>query len=466
MMNKMNVINKNRSFGFFSPSSHLSHPSKLLSLFFAFLCCCFAVPAFAAEQVSIPLALTLFANYGSPVAPPFLANNIVDGLGLEVLGEWNASPYGSLGLSYERTTFYYGSTNFNAQFVNFEGRFFPLETGKAAFAPYIMGGAGLSLTADGSPVLKAALGSRINFVGPTALDVAVGSHWIQSPASYQYVDARVGLAFLFDYQDQSKPKPSPSPTPKVSPSVTPVKSPVATMTPLVTTPPSPTVVAALPTPTTTPATIALEEPAPITGLSKKAALSLMKATYHKGTAALKTHKYLTSIKYLKKAASIKERHVPSYYYAEAYADLGIIYQFHQKTAHHKEIALEYYRRALKIDPQTAAAKKYYKKLKAELAKTHKAMPKAAPSDTTMDSTQPSASTDDTMAQPKSSSKVGTVDDSAAQPKSSSKVGTVDSQGPSKSQSKVGTVDTNQDSNKSSSKVGTVPTSDLSNDSGN
>ena len=420
------------------PGFHLrsAHSSKLQSLVLVLLCC-IAVPALASEQIKVPIALTIFANYGSPVAPPTLADPIVDGLGLEVLGEWNASSYGSLGLSFEQTTFYYGSYSVNAQFANFEGRFFPFETGKAVFAPYIMCGAGLSLNGGGNLMFKTALGSRVNFVGPTALDLAVGSHWVQDPGAFQYVDARLGLCFLFDYEDTTKAKPAPSPTPKASPSpsVTPVKSPVGTLTPS-------------PTPTTTPATITLEEPAPITNLNRKAALSLMKATYKKGTAAMKKHQYLTAIKNLKKAASIKEKHVPSYYYAESYADLGLIYHYHMKTAHHKEIALEYYKRALKIDPQTENAKKGLKKLKAELAGSSEAVPevvkprkvkhkKAPVAETTQEEPKATVTSDE----PKTSSKVGTVGSSQDASRSKSSVGTVSSQGSNSGESKVGTVGT-------------------------
>jgi len=183
---------------------------------------------------------------------------------------------------------------------------------------------------------------------------------VQSPGAYQYVDARAGLSYSFDFKQNpnSKPNPTPSATPKASSS----PSPVVSATPVA------TVAETQPPPAT--ASIELHEAPPITGLSKKAALSLMKTTYRKGTAAMKAHQYKTAVKHFKKAVSIKEKHVPAYFYAEAYADLGIIYQFHLKTAKdNKKIALEYYRRSLKYDPMTENARKYYPKLKAELAKS-------------------------------------------------------------------------------------------------
>jgi hypothetical protein len=91
--------------------------------------------------------------------------------------------------------------------------------------------------------------------------------------------------------------------------------------------------------------------------------------------ALKAHKYPTAILYFKKAVKIKEK-VPYYLYAESYANLGVIYQFHSNVKNHLKLALGYYQAGAKIDPDTWAIKKYYKKLKAQLGKA-KAKPATA-----------------------------------------------------------------------------------------
>jgi hypothetical protein len=45
--------------------------------------------------------------------------------------------------------------------------------------------------------------------------------------------------------------------------------------------------------------------------------------------------------------------------------LGVIYQFDSKVPGHKDLAIKYYKRALKIDPLTKSAKKYLKMLEVE-----------------------------------------------------------------------------------------------------
>jgi tetratricopeptide (TPR) repeat protein len=95
--------------------------------------------------------------------------------------------------------------------------------------------------------------------------------------------------------------------------------------------------------------------------------SLMKKYYLMGIKALKAHKYATALADLKKAVKYKEK-VAYYYYAEAYATIGVIYEFHSKARNHLGLALANYKMASKIDPDTLTVKKYYKKLKAQLAK--------------------------------------------------------------------------------------------------
>jgi tetratricopeptide (TPR) repeat protein len=93
------------------------------------------------------------------------------------------------------------------------------------------------------------------------------------------------------------------------------------------------------------------------------AISTMKKYYTLGVNAFLKQDYPTSVKWLNKAVKIPDRHVPAYYYAEAYATLGVIYHFHIKTKGHKAKALLYYKKALKYDPyNTKSAKKYIKLL--------------------------------------------------------------------------------------------------------
>ena len=79
--------------------------------------------------------------------------------------------------------------------------------------------------------------------------------------------------------------------------------------------------------------------------------------YQKGVTAFKAGQNEKAAVYLKKAVAIKDPKVKYYYYAEAYATLGMIYHYRVKTAGHLDQARQYYREALKIDPATAAAKK-------------------------------------------------------------------------------------------------------------
>lgn len=49
-----------------------------------------------------------------------------------------------------------------------------------------------------------------------------------------------------------------------------------------------------------------------------------------------------------------------YFYAEAYATLGVIYEFHNRQPDHFLLAFQYYKRALKYDPGTFSARYYIK----------------------------------------------------------------------------------------------------------
>jgi tetratricopeptide (TPR) repeat protein len=79
--------------------------------------------------------------------------------------------------------------------------------------------------------------------------------------------------------------------------------------------------------------------------------------YEKGIEAYKAQHFEGAITNLKEALEIKDAKVEYWYYAEANAMLGVIYHFHKKTVGHLETARKYYKAALKIDPDTATAKK-------------------------------------------------------------------------------------------------------------
>lgn len=320
-----------------------------------------------------PLSLTFFGLYGSPVQPLGLASATTDALGFDVLGEWNPSNYASLGLSFEQATFY-GSQSFTFQALNFEGRVFPFQNGKDKFSPYLYGGAGLGLSTGGGTQLKAGLGSRVSFIGPLFLDLAAGSHWIQSPGNFQYVDFRAGLSYSIEIQHQEPAKP------------------VTTVTPTPTAPATVSVASLIPTTTPTAGTLFLTEPTPTPVISQAPVTTLVqsKKFYKIGMDAFLAGNYPLALKALKKSLTLKEKHKHPYKYAETYATIGVIWQFHaHKVPDHLQKALMNYKKALSIDPTTKSAKHYYKKLRAQLARSSKQKPKPAPAPTD-ESAQPSS----------------------------------------------------------------------------
>ncbi len=334
----------------------------------------------AADDLA-PLSASLFFLYGTPVQPLSLGQTNYDGLGLDFLAEYQPSHYASVGLSYETATFY-GLQAFTAGSLNVEGRLFPFAGMKLPYNPYISGGAGLNLAGasptqwGGSTALKAGIGTKVAFVGPMSLDFAVESHWMgNSPNFFQYVDARVGIDYAIALESSAAPTPTPVQTPAASPVESPMPSPVVRMTPTETPTPmapmetdTPTSVpyVSSPSPTPTESELLIENtPTPAPG-EGSVFHSRVKKFYLMGINAFYAHKYQTAVADLKKAVSIKEK-VAYYYYAESYGTIGVIYQFHLKGKNHLKLALENYKKAAKIDPTTPAVKKYYKKLKAQLA---------------------------------------------------------------------------------------------------
>jgi hypothetical protein len=262
-----------------------------------------------------------------------------------------------------------------------------------------MGGAGLNLGSGGNLVLKAGLGSRVSFIGPTYLDVMVGSHWIQDPGSFQYVDARLGLGFTFDLTSngstskpaEQAPPPSSQQAPKAAPTAA-APAPIAAPTQPVTLMATPTVAVEMASPTPTPEELTLEEPSSSAPVSPKTlsgpvpAVKALKRFYKAGMKAFLGGKYDTALKYLRKSLAVKEVHGAAYYYAETYATIGVIYHFHSKVKNHRHLAYINYQKALKIDPTTKAAKKYIKLLKSPSRKArHMTKPKPTPPSASADS---------------------------------------------------------------------------------
>jgi tetratricopeptide (TPR) repeat protein len=81
-----------------------------------------------------------------------------------------------------------------------------------------------------------------------------------------------------------------------------------------------------------------------------------KYVYEAGIKAFKRKEYDQAIRALKKFLAMpRDRYTQKFYYAEANATLGVIYQYH---IIHLGRAYRYYAAALKIDPHTKTAKKH------------------------------------------------------------------------------------------------------------
>jgi len=329
----------------------------------------FLLAQMALGEVS-PLSLSLYGVYGTPVQPLSLAANTTNGFGFELLGEWNASTYASLGLSFEQVSFS-EPANFSIPVFNLEGRLFPFESGRYKFSPYVYGGAGLNLSKTGGATqLKTGIGSRVSLMGPLFFDVAVGSHWIQAPNPFQFVDLRAGLSCSIEFnekpQQASNPAANPAPAKPAAAPATVSPSPTVQITPAMIPSPSPTV-------QISPEIITLDEnaptPTPVIDAAPVTTLAQGKFYYKIGNDAFAAGNYPLALKAYKKSLTLKEKHKAAYYYAETYAQLGVIYQFHaMKVKDHDKKALDNYKKALKIDPGTKSAKRYYKKLKTKVAK--------------------------------------------------------------------------------------------------
>jgi hypothetical protein len=192
------------------------------------------------------------------------------------------------------------------------------------------------------------------------------------------------LSCFIDFKPASGNPPASKATPTPG-SLTPTVQFSTTMTATITATPT---VTTTPTVTQSPEEISLEEsptatPMPLIEAAPVTTLAGVKKYYKLGMKAFLDRNYALSFKLLKKSLAVKEIHGARYYYAETYATLGVIYQFHSsKVKDHEQKALIYYKKALAIDPTTKSAKHYYRKLKAKLAaeakKSSKHKPAATP----------------------------------------------------------------------------------------
>lgn len=86
----------------------------------------------------------------------------------------------------------------------------------------------------------------------------------------------------------------------------------------------------------------------------------MKDVYEAGISAYKGQEYDRAIRYLNKAVEMKnDPYTPKFYYAEAYATLGVIYQYH---IIHYGRAYRCYAEALKYERGNATARRHIKQV--------------------------------------------------------------------------------------------------------
>lgn len=91
----------------------------------------------------------------------------------------------------------------------------------------------------------------------------------------------------------------------------------------------------------------------------------MKDIYEAGIKSYKEKDYDQAIRYLKQAVDKKDKYTPKFYYAEAHAMLGVIYQF--RIIRLKD-ARYHYQQALKYEPGNRTAKKHLREVNRKLRK--------------------------------------------------------------------------------------------------
>jgi tetratricopeptide (TPR) repeat protein len=164
-----------------------------------------------------------------------------------------------------------------------------------------------------------------------------------------------------DMGDQGSTASNSAPAPTATPVPQTVNTPVASSQPSNT--PIPTVVARE---QSAPASqTAMEEPTDTPTPAVEVVQGRLKAKdiYEAGIKNYKAKEYETAIRYLKKAVNYKDPYTPKYIYAEAYATLGVIYQFYYPITGHITKAITYYKAALRCEKNNRTAKKYLRKLR-------------------------------------------------------------------------------------------------------
>lgn len=149
-----------------------------------------------------------------------------------------------------------------------------------------------------------------------------------------------------DMGDQGSPAPTATPMP--------TDTPVAAPAPTATVQAAPASQTAMAEPTDTPTPIIQEVEGSLHA----------KGIYDEGIKYYHEKDYDTAIRYLKEAVNYrdKDRHTPKYIYAEAYATLGVIYEFYYPIHGHIKQAIAYYHDALKYERNNHTARKYLRKL--------------------------------------------------------------------------------------------------------
>jgi tetratricopeptide (TPR) repeat protein len=240
---------------------------------------------------------------------------------------------------------------------------------------------------QGKSRLSAGLGTRLGLVPGYSIDLGVHQHWLfPKPHHLQYAEVRWGVVFEFGKSspEESTKEPTPSSTPTSSPVHSQTPPPTVTATPTEAAPPDAGEFLGTPTATRTPT--ATEVPFQVRN---------MKAVYERGIAAYKLKDYPNAVKYLREALTIQDETTKYWYYAEAHAMLGVMYQKFGKQADRFEKARYHYQEALKVDPRTATAIRGLKSLGAKGKKpvrrpVRKVVPRSSPAPTAVPTTAPSA----------------------------------------------------------------------------
>ena len=89
----------------------------------------------------------------------------------------------------------------------------------------------------------------------------------------------------------------------------------------------------------------------------------MKDHFRKGMKLFLRDKWEAATPELIASTVIIDPYTWNYWYAEAYATLGIIYEFHNTDSNHNDLAYLFYKLALKHDPKTFSARYYIKSVR-------------------------------------------------------------------------------------------------------